>query len=60
MTARPGEHIGMARKFHVWLLGASLLCAADAIYPVMARDSKPQASVQDARARAAAIVARMT
>jgi len=50
----------MARKFNVWLLGASLLCAADTLSPLMARDSKPQASVQDARARAAAIVARMT
>lgn len=50
----------MARKFNVWLLGASLLCAADTLSPLMARDLKPQASVQDARARAAAIVARMT
>jgi beta-glucosidase len=50
----------MARKIHVWLLGASLLCGAGATYPVMARDSKPRASVQDARTRAAAIVARMT
>ncbi len=51
----------MAKAHHGWLLGTTLICGiAGAAPTAMADPSSGQAPAQDARSRAAAIVARMT
>lgn len=50
----------MAKTIHGWLLGATLLSGIGAQAPVVARQASAPATKQDARARAAAIVAKMT
>jgi beta-glucosidase len=51
----------VAKAHHGWLLGTTLICGiAGAAPTAMADPSSAQASPQDARSRAAAIVARMT
>ncbi len=50
----------MVRTLHGVLLGATLLSSIGAAAPLVARPSAAQARAQDARTRAAAIVAKMT